>query len=183
MIGTKGRDLATWAMALFFVINMLSLRMPALNKIVIVPYVLSVVWFFCTIISCKKNRIKLEYIRLIPIWPRWARFLTGSKIQGNFNRAYEVHIEYQKNKTIRENRDGVEKELVYIYSNMPGLYIWETATNVPGKIKKIIKDKEPYHKASWGKGVFIKRPPFIYKHKFKKPLRCGAVLVERNDCK
>jgi hypothetical protein len=107
--------------------------------------------------------------------------MVRNRIQGEFTRAYEVHIEYRKEKTIRENRDGVEKDLVFIYNNMPGLYVWETATNVPVKVKRIIKNKEFHKKAFWKRGVFIKRPPLIYRCKFRKPLRCGAVLVEGTD--
>ncbi|MQL53971.1 hypothetical protein GFC01_17245 [Desulfofundulus thermobenzoicus] len=171
-MGTKGRDVIMWliiingAIALFTGSGILSC----------VEIVLCAAFFYSILEA--RRAIKYEYIRLVPVNRHWAKLLVRNRIVGCWDRAYEVHVKYRPGEDVRKQRDGVERDLQLIYETRPGLYLWETATSVPGSFKKLIREKAAEGKAFWEKGCFLPRPPFVYDVKFRKPLRHGAILHE-----
>lgn len=172
-MGTKGRDAVMW----LFIVNGAAALFIGSWVLSCVEVVLGMVYFYSFLEA--RRAIKYEYVRLLPVNRFWARLLVRNRIAGRWDRAYEVHIKYRPGEDIKKQRAGVERDLLLISETRPGLYLWETATSVPGAVKKLIHERAAEGKAFWEKGCFFPRPPFVYDVKFRKPLRHGAILIEK----
>lgn len=175
-MGTKGRDAVVWLFAADAAAS-LFVRNGALGLALFFFGVVLAAAFFYHFCAAKRA-IRYDYVRLLPVNRHWAGLLVRNRIAGRWDRAYEVHVAYRPGEDVKKQRDGIEKDLLLICTTRPGLYLWETATSVPGRVKKLIREKEAEGKAFWKKGCFLPRPPFMYDVKFKKPLRHGAFLCE-----
>ncbi|MCL6478554.1 MAG: hypothetical protein K6T65_09055 [Peptococcaceae bacterium] len=171
-MGTKGRDAVMW----LFIANAAVASITNSWILSCVEIFLGAIFFY----SFREARraIKYEYVCLVPVNRRWAKLLVRNRIAGSWDKAYEVHIKYRPGEDVKKQRAGVERDLRLVYETRPGLYLWETATSVPGNFKKLIREKAAEGKAFWEKGCFLPRPPFVYDVKFRKPLRHGAILHE-----
>ncbi|TEB04714.1 hypothetical protein Psch_03476 [Pelotomaculum schinkii] len=171
-MGAKGRDAVMW----LFMANAAIASITGSWILSCAELFLGALFFY----SFREARraIKYEYVCLVTVNRVWAKLLVRNKITGRWGRTYEVHIKYRPGEDVSKQRTGVERDLLLISETRPGLYLWETATSVPGAVKKLIREKAVEGKAFWEKGCFFPRPPFVYDVKFRKPLRHGAFIVE-----
>lgn len=121
---------------------------------------------------------RLNYVVLLPINRWWARVLLRGRIKGRWDRACEIHVKYQPGISIKDQREGILQDLLHIYRDGSGLYLWETATSVPGPVKAMIEEQSQHGLAFWSRGCFLPRFPFVYTRTGKR-LRHGAFLIAR----
>ena len=172
-MGTKGRDAALWLTFTFAAVSLSSGSRAAFYAAVFFGLA-----FFRHHLWEVPRAEKLDYVLLLPVNRHWAGFMAGRRIRGQWDRAFEIHILYRAGVDLREQRDGVLRDLMFIRENRPGLYLWETATSVPGPVRKLIGEKAKQGHSFWSKGCFLPRFPLTY-GKTGKRLRYGALLITR----
>lgn len=147
------------------------------KTVFLVALVFALIFFWHHYREVPKAR-KLDYVWLLPVNRHWAMLLAGRRIRGRWDEAFEVHIRYKAGVGVREQRDGVLADLMHIVDSRPALYLWETATSVPGPIRRLIVEQSQQGHSFWLKGCFLPRFPLIYR-KTGKRLRHGALLITR----
>lgn len=168
MIGTKGRDIVLWFFFLFTIIGIFT------------PYMLYPV-IFCALILAKfylydrKKVIKYRQIVLMPVNSHLARMLVKKyKLRGDWKQAYEIHIMFDQ-RPLREQRANIVADIKEI-AKQPGLYLWETHVGIPMPVKGLIKESSGFLE----KGVFLPRPPFVYRKRKSKKLCFGAAVIKED---
>lgn len=177
-IGTKGRDLLTWLAVIAYTAFLLTFHL--------VPLLATIIFFFGMLwqhLIERPKAIRYRQVLLLPIYPWLARLWVRGRIQGNWSQSYEVHVEYDRKRPIKEQREAIVNDFCDIIRSRPGVFLWETFTNIPRPFKKLIHEKAKEQQGFWGKGTFFPRPPLTYRHSSNKRLRHGAVLLTENEMK
>ena len=170
-MGTKGRDASLW-----LVFAWAGIAGATASKVAVLLAALCALVFVRHHLWELPRAEKLDYVCLLPLNKYWARFLVRGRIHPAWDRAFEVHIRYRSGVDVREQRDGVLRDLCYLRKNRPGLYLWETATSLPGPVKRLIALEASKGRAFWQRGCFWPRFPLTYR-KTRKRIRHGALLV------
>lgn len=129
----------------------------------------------------KSKKAGLKVVTLIPlnrIWAKMILFARGDRLSGEWDRAYEIHINPKIIDPVTII-NGVKNDILHITRNMSGLFIWETKMAIPKEVRELIGSKERRNEGFWLKGGwFPPPPPFTGKplKKGKKAVRRGAVV-------
>ncbi len=187
-MGTRGRDAALW---LFFIIAgvlLLALIMGwnTTGKVFLYFMMLAKAALFFKfnlfdVPKAVKNSklIGLKTIILLPLNKTWAGWLTGGKL--GVSDYAEIHfdpkkINPQEELTGRMISKAIESDLLYIFENMHGIFLWETSISIPRSIRKIVKKHQAEGRAVWERGWWrIPHLPLVNQNSKKKPLRKGAI--------
>lgn len=168
-MGTKGRDLAVWC---FIFTSLAGIAASSVILLAIDLFWAILILYHYTLE--RKKVIRYGQVLLVPINSWWAWVLVRGQIKGNWEKAYEVHINFG-NKPLKPQLRSINQALNHIRHN-PGLYIWETNLPFPKSIREIITPSTAFIK----KGCFIPRPPLVYQYRGKE-LKHGAVLIPRKE--
>ncbi len=168
MMGTKGRDIVLWLFFLFTIIGMFVSDM--LYPLIFCTLLLAKFYFY----DQKKKTIKYRQVVLVPINSVLAQLLIRGKLTGEWEKAYEIHIIFDQ-RPIREQRNNIVADIEEI-SKKPALYLFETHVGIPMPVKRLISENGGFLK----KGVFLPRPPFVYRKRKSKKLSYGAVIIKED---
>jgi len=179
-MGTKGRDAVFWLFVLF-------LALAALFNSKMFFWVASgtacllVIYYRIYVPAAvrRSREMGLKTVVLLPLWPGFTgfyKFLAGKLLGGEQRRAYEIHVVGAEPDKFQKQ---VERDLMMIYSTIPGLYYWETSAPVPASVRRLIRRKTAENKAFWRKGTWsILRMPGTARELVKKYCRCGAIILD-----
>jgi hypothetical protein len=181
-MGTKGRDIAFW----LFVLTGTGAALLRSKPFFWAALVFALLFFYHFLVerprAIRESREKgLRMVVLVPLCPLFTRLLTGGKIKGKWERAYEIHA--PANPADPESFiKSLERDLTFIkeFYPRPALYLWETSVPIPGSIRRLIREREKEGKAFWRKGPWPvpKAPLHGFKRREKRHVRRGAFLLD-----
>lgn len=189
-MGTKGRDVAIYAYFFSF-LGVIACKLTGWGRgtklllffMLVSLFMLAYYYFVYRPCAIKKSR-EAGFLSLVflPLYPKWAELLLHLgkvPLKANGQRAYEIHLELNKRKKLRELLKLIEEDLYLCLDKMPGvLLLWETHVPLPQAIRKIIRTEAQEGSAYWQKGRWpIPKPPFTYTNLKKDRTRYGAAVV------
>ena len=176
MIGTKGRDMAVWA---FYMLAGVGILTPW-TVYILFPAGLALAIILYFYLVERRRGIRYRQVVLLPVCPLIARAVLRRSLRGNWIRAYEIHIMFNTELPLRQQRNNIVSDLQDIIETRPGLYFWETHVTVPMPVRNVVKELERQGAGFFREGALLPRPPFVYtRRRYNKPLHHGAAIILR----
>lgn len=179
-MGTKGRDIAFW----LFALTGTGAALLKSKTFFWAALVFALLFFYHFAVerprATRESRAKgLKVVALVPLRPYLARFLAGRRIDGRWDKAYEIHAPAANPESFVQE---LERDLTFIekFYPRPALYFWETPAPVPASIRRLIREREKDGKAFWVKGTWPvpKAPLHGFKRGERRHVRHGAILLD-----
>jgi len=128
------------------------------------------------------KKFGLGVVILLPLWKPWGRFIIRKTfgVVEQVERMYEVHIVVKKGLALGAFLKLLEHDLEIMQGFKGTLFCWETNAPIPGRFRKIIKQRQSEGKASWMTGYWPMtiRIPFTSKELRKGVDRYGYFITD-----